>query len=45
MILIPLVRKKPEAIVNIKVAVPEIGNISNSISATGTVEPTEQVEV
>ena len=45
LILIPLVRKKPEAIVNIKVAVPEIGNISNSISATGTVEPTEQVEV
>lgn len=45
MILIPLVRKKPEAMVNIKVAVPEIGNISNSISATGTVEPTEQVEV
>lgn len=45
LILIPLVRKKPEAMVNIKVAVPEIGNISNSISATGTVEPTEQVEV
>lgn len=45
LILIPLVRKKPKAIVNIKVAVPEIGNISNSISATGTVEPTEQVEV
>lgn len=43
--LLPLLRKKPDAALKVNVAVPEIRTISNSVSATGTVEPTEQVEV
>jgi HlyD family secretion protein len=43
--LLPLLKKKPDASLKVNVAVPEIRTISYSVSATGTVEPTEQVEV
>lgn len=43
--LLPLFRKKPDASFKVNVAVPQIQTIKNSVSATGTMEPTEQVEV
>ncbi|MCA1745832.1 MAG: efflux RND transporter periplasmic adaptor subunit [Bacteroidales bacterium] len=44
-VLIPLLKKKPEAAFRVNVDVPQVRTIRHSVSATGTVEPTEQVEV
>lgn len=44
-VLLSLLKTKPDTILKVNVEVPQKRTISNSVSATGTVEPTEQVEV
>lgn len=44
-VLLSLLKTKPDTTLKVNVEVPQKRTISNSVSATGTVEPTEQVEV
>jgi HlyD family secretion protein len=45
LLLIPFLKKKPAPTASVKAATPVVATILNSVSATGTVEPIEQVEV
>ena len=44
-VLLSLLNNEPDTAIRVNVVLPQIRTIINSVSATGTVEPTEQVEV